>query len=135
MTKSKGLLTTGKRKTSIAKVSIREGKGKVRINNQMIDSYGTAMIRLKIMEPLLIAGELGKKVDISVKVNGGGISSGADAIRLGIARALLEYSKDDKLKEDFLNYDRTLLVADIRRKEVCKPNDSKARAKRQKSYR
>ena len=73
------------------------------------------------------------EIDIDIQVNGGGANGQADAIRLAIARALVEHDK--KLKKTFDDYDRLLLVADVRRKEACKPNDSKARAKRQKSYR
>jgi len=92
------------------------------------------MLRLKIKEPLLIAGEIANKVDIEVTVNGGGVSSQAEAARLAIARCLINYSK--KLEKVFLNYDRHLIVADVRRKEASKPNrHGQARAKRQKSYR
>jgi len=80
--------------------------------------------------------EVVKNVDINVNVFGGGIASQAEASRLAIARALVEYTKSERLKEKFLKYDRHLLVADVRRKETRKPNShSKARAKRQKSYR
>ncbi|MFQ5475232.1 MAG: 30S ribosomal protein S9, partial [Candidatus Nanoarchaeia archaeon] len=91
------------------------------------------MLRMKLMEPLVLAGDKAKEVNINVRTHGGGMTGQADAARLAIARALAEYHK--KLKDVFLDYDRTLLVADSRRKETCKPNDSKARAKRQKSYR
>ncbi|HLC65007.1 MAG TPA: 30S ribosomal protein S9 [Candidatus Nanoarchaeia archaeon] len=131
----KTILTSGKRKRSIARVTLRDGKGRVRINRFLLDAYEPMMYRLKIQEPLILAGDVSSKVDIDVNVNGGGMSSQADASRLGIAKALVQYAKGEKLRETFLNYDRTLLVADVRRKEVCKPNDSKARAKRQKSYR
>jgi len=93
------------------------------------------MMKLKIMEPLILAGDLGKKVNISINVNGGGWQGQTDASRLAIARALVEYSKDGELKKKFLEYDRHLLIQDVRFKEPNKPNDSKARAKRQKSYR
>ncbi|MBI4440224.1 30S ribosomal protein S9 [Candidatus Woesearchaeota archaeon] len=129
------ILTSGKRKRSIARVALREGKGRVWVNKMLLDMYPQELYRLKMQEPLIIAGDVSSKVDIDVNVHGGGISSQADASRLGIAKALVQYAKGEKLKEIFLNYDRTLLVADVRRKEVCKPNDSKARAKRQKSYR
>ena len=82
---------------------------------------------------MILAGEGAKKLNFQVSANGGGINGQADAIRLAIARALVEH--DSKLKKTFEEYDRLLLVADIRRKETRKPNDSKARAKRQKSYR
>ena len=126
----------GKRKSAIAKVTLRQGKGKVRVNNVLLDNYQPKLSRLKLMEPLLIAGDIVDKVDINVNVNGGGMSSQAEASRLGIAKALVEFTKSEKLKEQFLDYDRNLLVADVRRKETHKPNrHGKARAKTQKSYR
>ena len=126
----------GKRKSAIAKVTLRQGKGKVRVNNVLLDNYQPKLSRLKLKEPLLIAGDIVDKVDINVNVNGGGMSSQAEASRLGIAKALVEFTKSEKLKEQFLDYDRNLLVADVRRKETHKPNrHGKARAKTQKSYR
>ena len=127
---------SGKRKRAVARATIRPGKGIVKINNQILDFYEPRLSRLKLREPLIIAGDLMNKVNVSVNVVGGGISSQADASRLAIAKGLVEFSKSDKLKEDFLNYDRNLLVADVRRKEPAKPNrHGQARAKRQKSYR
>ena len=127
---------SGKRKTAIARATIEKGKGKVRVNNQPLDIYTPELYRLKMMEPLLIATDLAKKVDLQVTVNGGGMSSQADAVRVAIANALVEFSKDEKLEEEFLDYDRNMLVADIRRKESRKPNrHGQARAKTQKSYR
>lgn len=126
--------TQGKRKRAIARATLYPGgKGKVLINGQTIDNYGNEMIRLRIKEPLVLIGELAKKIDFHINSVGGGTNGQADAIRLAIARALVQY--DNKLKKIFDEYDRLLLVADVRRKEVCKPNDSKARSKRQKSYR
>jgi small subunit ribosomal protein S9 len=125
--------TQGKRKSAIARATLYQGNGKVIIGGQLLDNYGSEMLRLRITEPLVLAGDAAKKVDISINVTGGGVNGQADAIRLAIARALVEHDK--KLKKVFDDYDRLLLVADVRRKEVCKPNDSKARAKRQKSYR
>jgi len=127
---------SGKRKRAIARATIRAGNGLVKINNRVLDFYEPKLSRLKLREPLIIAGGLINKINIDVNVFGGGISSQADASRLAIAKALVEFSKNDKLKEDFLNYDRNLLVADVRRKEPAKPNrHGQARAKRQKSYR
>ena len=127
---------SGKRKRAVARATIRAGNGLVKINNMVLDFYEPKLSRLKLREPLIIAGDLINKVNIEVNVFGGGISSQADASRLAIAKALVEFSKNDKLKEDFLNYDRNLLVADVRRKEPAKPNrHGQARAKRQKSYR
>jgi len=127
---------SGKRKRAIARATLKQGKGNIKINNQLIESFEPEFAKMKIMEPLILAGDLAKKVNINVNVNGGGIVSQAEASRLAIARALIEYSKSKTIKEDFLKYDRHLLVADTRRKEAAKPNrHGKARAKRQKSYR
>ncbi len=132
----KVVTASGKRKRAIARATIRAGKGIVKVNNQILDFYEPKISRLKLREPLIIAGSLMNKVDVRVNVIGGGISSQADASRLAIAKGLVEFSKSDKLKEEFLNYDRNLLVADVRRKEPSKPNrHGQARAKRQKSYR
>lgn len=129
----KEIQTQGKRKRAIARATLSTGKGKIKINGKFLDHYGESMPRLRIKEPLTLAGELAYKVDLNINVTGGGVSGQADAIRLAIARSLVKH--EPKLKKVFEEYDRLLLVADIRRKEVCKPNDSKARAKRQKSYR
>ncbi|MEK6969490.1 MAG: 30S ribosomal protein S9 [Nanoarchaeota archaeon] len=123
----------GKRKRAVARATLNEGKGKIKINGQYLNSYSNSILRLRVSEPLTLAGEIANKIDLDVKVAGGGINGQADAVRLAIARALVQY--EPKLKSVFEDYDRLLLVADIRRKETCKPNDSKARAKRQKSYR
>ncbi len=125
--------TSGKRKRAVSRATLREGKGKVRVNGVLLDNFTPKLARLKIREPLLLAGDIVNKIDIDINVFGGGINGQAEASRLAIARALAKYDK--KLQEVFSKYDRHLLVADVRRKEVYKPNDSKARAKRQKSYR
>jgi len=125
---------SGKRKSSIARATIKPGTGKIRINNKSAEIISPITAKLKIQEPVIIAGPIAKSVDISVDVKGGGYNSQAEAARLAIARALVQYDK--KLEKNFLDYDRQLLVADVRRKEPKKPNTSKgARAKRQKSYR
>lgn len=125
--------TQGKRKSAIARATLTPGKGKIRVNDRFLENHSSEISRLRISEPLVLAGETIKKIDLDIKVSGGGVNGQADAIRLAIARALVEHDK--KLKKVFDDYDRLLLVADVRRKESCKPNDSKARAKRQKSYR
>ncbi|MBW2981647.1 30S ribosomal protein S9 [Candidatus Woesearchaeota archaeon] len=124
----------GKRKRAIAKATLRPGKGILKINNQLLDNYEPKLSRLRLREPLILAGDSAKDVNINIRVSGGGFNSQAEAARLAIARALVQHSK--KLEKVFLNYDRHLLVADVRRKEPRKPNrHGKARAKRQKSYR
>lgn len=91
------------------------------------------MYKMKIMEPLLLAEDTAKKVDINIRVRGGGQMSQAEAARLTIGKGLSQLNST--LKKKFLEYDRTLIVADKRRNEPHKPNDSKPRAARQKSYR
>ncbi|MBR9698867.1 30S ribosomal protein S9 [Candidatus Woesearchaeota archaeon] len=127
--------SSGKRKKAIARATLRDGDGKVRINKISLDDFAPKMLQMRLREPLLLAGDMAKKVDIDVKIEGGGITGQADAGRLAIARSLVDYAKGDKLKKVFLEYDRMLLVADVRQNETSKPNDSKPRAKRQKSYR
>ena len=125
--------TSGKRKRAVARATLKPGKGKVKINKVLLDNFSPKLARLKLREPLLLAGDIVNKVDIDVNVFGGGIIGQAEASRLAIARALIKFDK--KMQDIFMKYDRHLLVADVRRKEVYKPGDSKARAKRQKSYR
>ena len=128
--------TEGKRKSAVARATTRAGTGVIRINNVILDNMHDNYFKQKIMEPLIIADDkLTKKVDIKVNVIGGGVNGQAEAARLAIARGLVEWSKDQKLQSSYVSYDRTLLVADVRRREPYKPNDSKARAKRQSSKR
>ncbi len=131
----KPIHTSGKRKRSIARATLTIGNGRVRVNKALLYTLTPKMTRLKLMEPLIIAGDLANQVDIDILVSGGGQMSQAEAARLVIAKSLLQFSKDKTLEEKYLAYDRHLLVADVRRKETRKPNDSRARAKRQKSYR
>ena len=127
--------TTGKRKTSVARANLVKGKGAIRVNNQDYDEYiSNDLLTLKFKEPLILS-ELEGKYDIKISVNGGGQNSQVDAMRQAIARALVEVTGSDDLKKKFLEYDRSLLVSDTRFKETKKPNNSHARAKRQKSYR
>jgi len=126
--------TSGKRKSAIARATLSKGTGKIVINQRLIDVFHPKIARMKIREPVLLAGDVAKDLDFNINIYGGGSISQADAARLAIGRALAEYSP--ALKETFLAYDRQLLIADVRRKETRKPNcHGKARAKRQKSYR
>ena len=133
MSKTTNNHASGKRKRAIARATIKPGNGKVKVNNLSLENYGSKVTRMKIQEPLLLSKPTSDKVDVFVRVNGGGAMGQANAVRLAIARALVQHTAS--LKQVFLDYDRHLLIADVRRKESCKPNDSKARAKRQKSYR
>jgi len=136
MAKKEDLTVSGKRKTSIAKAKISPGTGIITIN-KILHTNLHDFHRLAIEEPLRIARAVLKEInyDIHVKITGGGRESQIEAARLAIAKALVEKTKSEVLKRAFLKYDKHLLVADIRRKEACKPDDSKARAKRQSSKR
>jgi len=132
----KNIVVSGKRKTAIAKATIKEGTGKVIINKvsyEFLDLFK----KLSIMEPLEIARNvLGKTdFDISVRVVGGGSEGQIGASRLAIAKAIIKFTGSEELKKKYSEYDKALLVADVRRKEPYKPGDSKARRKRQKSFR
>jgi len=125
---------SGRRKQAIARATLKPGAGVVRINSKLLNTISPKIYQMRIQEPITIAGDRAAGVNIDVVVKGGGIASQADAARLAIARALVALNKD--LQKEFLEYDRTLLIADIRMKETHKPNcHGKARAKRQKSYR
>lgn len=130
------IITSGKRKRAVARAVLVEGRGKVTVNKR---DYNTLQFfeRLKIEEPIRIAENiLGKKnFDVAINVRGGGKSGQIEASRLALARALNKFFNSKKLTEAFTAYDRNLLVADVRVKEMYKPGDSKARRKRQKSFR
>ncbi|MBC7108068.1 MAG: 30S ribosomal protein S9 [Methanomassiliicoccales archaeon] len=127
--------TTGKRKSAIARAVIRKGSGNVRINSIPLSIYSPEMARLKIMEPLVLAGERASTVDIDVNVQGGGVMGQAEASRTAIAKALVQFFEDEELAKMFKQYDRALLISDPRRKLPKKPLGRGARKKRQKSYR
>ena len=130
------IITSGKRKRAVARAVLTEGNGNILINKK---NYLTLQPfdKLKIEEPLRIAEHiLGKKnFNVAINIRGGGEKGQIDAARLALARAILEFSKSKELEKAFSDYDWSLLVADVRRKEAYKPGDSKARRKRQKSFR
>ncbi|TET73485.1 30S ribosomal protein S9 [Candidatus Bathyarchaeota archaeon] len=133
--RKKAQVTTGKRKTSKARVVVSEGKGRVRINNTPIHLYKPELAREKVMESLWLAGEVVDNVDIKVKVHGGGYMSQAEAVRMGIAQGLVRWTRSKRLRNTYVEYDRTMLAGDGRRKEAKKFGGPGARARKQKSYR
>ena len=133
--KVKGITSKSKKKTAIARAVIRQGKGTIRINRTSLKVYGTKYIRELIKEPLEIAEPLSNEVDIEVNIQGGGSMAQALSARTAIAKALVNYFGEKKLKEKIIKYDRNLLVDDSRRKEPKKPLGRGARAKKQLSYR
>ncbi len=132
---NKTVHVSGKRKQAIARATVQAGKGMIKINKRPIGTYEPEIYKLKMQEPLILSGDLQNKVDIAVIITGGGIQSQAEAARLAIAKGLVAFSGSKTLKNDFLAYDRHMLIADVRRNEPHKPNDSKPRKARQKSYR
>jgi len=127
--------SSGKRKTAIARATIKDGKGRVKINSVPLEILQPELARLKMMEPLELAGDRVVKVDIDVNVEGGGVMGQATATRTAIARGLVDYFEDEELRAKFRAFDRSLLVNDPRRREPKHPLGRGARKKRQKSYR
>jgi small subunit ribosomal protein S9 len=131
----KTIVASGKRKMAVARASLRKGRGAVRINSVPVEILPYELARLKILEPLRLAGKKVESIDIDVNVQGGGVMGQADAVRTAIARGLVQYLNDSELETLFRDYDRTLIVPDTRRKLPKKPLGRGARKKRQKSYR
>ena len=137
------------RKTSKAHVYITKGSGRVRINNTPAEMIVQEMAREVILSPLEIAGELRSKVDISVRVRGGGFMGQAYAAATAISRALTGWTKSKKepkehpfpkqtrtdLRKRINDFDKHLLSGDARRKEPKKFGGPGARRRKQKSYR
>ena len=137
------------RKTASAHVHIAKGVGKVRINNVPVEMVNQETAREAILAPLEIAGELRNKVDISVRVKGGGFMGQASASATAISRALTGWTKSKKdpkdhpfaksIREDLkiriTEFDKYLISGDARRKEPKKFGGPGARRRKQKSYR
>ena len=129
--------TSGKRKTAKARATVKEGSGTIRVNSKPLDVLEESMKRM-IEEPLRIAGEgVYSDLQIQVDTEGGGKNGQAEAARMAVARGLVEFTDDEELEKEFLEYDRNMLVEDSRRTETRKPSQSSkgARHKQQKSYR
>ncbi|MBI4017436.1 MAG: 30S ribosomal protein S9 [Candidatus Aenigmarchaeota archaeon] len=126
--------TIGRRKEAVAIALAREGKGTVKINNVPVEHMQPEMRRLMVMEPLVLADDIAKVVDIEVDVRGGGPVGQAEAARQAIAHALLSFAGKGSraLRKTFDEYDRALLVSDPRRNEPHKPSRSSAGPRRHK---
>ncbi|MHC1593796.1 MAG: 30S ribosomal protein S9 [Methanotrichaceae archaeon] len=127
--------TSGKKKTAIARATLREGKGQIRVNKKPLEIMEPRLARLKIMEPIMMAQGHITNIDIVVNVRGGGFMGQAEAVRTAIARGIVEWTGDTVLRDTYAEYDRNLLVNDHRQKERKKVGGPGARAKYQKSYR
>ena len=129
------VVSTGKRKTSLAKATIKDGTGRIRINGRPLEIQQPELARMRIMEPLILFGEGWKRYDIKVRTKGGGFMSQADAVRMAIATGLIRISQDFEARSKMIEHDRTMLVGDPRRTEAKKFGGPSARSRYQKSYR
>ncbi|ABW02394.1 ribosomal protein S9 [Caldivirga maquilingensis IC-167] len=130
------VIATGKRKTAVARAVIRPGSGVVKVNGVPLTIWPMEVARLKMMEPLALAGrDIVNKVDIDVTVSGGGFMGQASAVRMAIARGLAAYFQSKELLNLYMLYDSTMIKGDERRTEPKKPGLKHARSKRQKAYR
>ncbi|KAJ9456139.1 40S ribosomal protein S16 [Diplonema papillatum] len=135
--------TYGKKKHAIAVVTCSAGKGMIRVNGMPLNNVQPVGLRLKLQEPLLLAGvRRFTGVDMRIRVRGGGHTSQIFAIRQSMAKAIVAYHQkyiDEptkmEIKSAYLSFDRTLLIADPRRAEAKKFGGSGARSRYAKSYR
>jgi len=123
----------GKRKTAVARVTVRPGTGRILINNQPIEYFGNEIARVKMLTPLYFDEKFWKKHDFDVRVSGGGIMAIADAVSFALAKAIAANSQ--QVREQIKEYNRYLLAGDPRQAEPKKPNRRSARRFKQKSYR
>ena len=122
---------TGRRKTSSARVYLKKGKGDISVNDRKLDEYfGRKVAQMLVMQPLELL-DLSEKLDIKIKVKGGGSVGQAGAIRHGISRALTSF--DEELRPQLKK--AGLLTRDPRRVERKKPGLVKARKSKQFSKR
>jgi len=123
--------TIGRRKTSIARVYVKPGKGDIIINNRDLKEYFLSEIHQTLVKQAIIISKVDGSYDVTVNVEGGGIKGQAEAIRLGIARALVEFNPENKpaLRKE------GIMTRDSRMVERKKPGRRKARRKFQFSKR
>jgi small subunit ribosomal protein S9 len=138
--KEKSITTMGRKKTAIARVTIREGAGDIKFNGMPVHLMKPDAAKEAILEPIVLAQDvLGKNfeygLNLSANVNGGGIMGQAYAARTAIGKALVRWTGNENLKKVFHDYDRSLIIDDVRKKEPKKYLRKGARAKPIKSYR
>ncbi len=140
--KEKIVLTKGKKKSAVARARIKivKGNGEYRVNKKKVDLIEPEIARKEMLLPVWIASDvLGEKVinnlDIDVNVQGGGFMGQAEAVKVAVAKGIVKITESEDLKNAYLNYDRSILVDDIRRKEPKKYMRKGARARFQKSFR
>ena len=122
---------TGRRKTSVARVYVTPGKGDIRVNARDLKEYFLSEIHQTLVKQPLVALKAETQYDVTINVEGGGIKGQAEAVRLGIARALVQFNAENKptlRKEGFVTRDSRMV-------ERKKPGRRKARRKFQFSKR
>ena len=122
---------TGRRKTSVARVYVTPGKGDIRVNARDLKEYFLSEIHQTLVKQPLVALKAETQYDVTINVEGGGIKGQAEAVRLGIARALVQFNAENKpvlRKEGFMTRDSRMV-------ERKKPGRRKARRKFQFSKR
>jgi small subunit ribosomal protein S9 len=135
MVNRKTKLYSGSRKEARASAAIMPGNGKIRINNVPVEIVTPTVARQRILTPLVLAGDLKDKVDIDVRVTGGGFMGQAEAAAMAISRALVDWTRGQELRRRISEYDVHLLSGDARRSETKKFGGPGARRRKQKSYR
>ncbi len=132
------VLVKSRRKSAVARASIKEGRGAIRVNSRLISTIKPDEVRALMLEPLHtseMAMSIASRTDIMINVTGGGTIARAEAVRGAIAKALAEFSGNDSLRKEYLKYDRSMIIDDPRRVEPKKFEGPKARARFQTSYR
>lgn len=135
--------TFGRKRNAVAVALFKPGKGTIRVNGVPIDLVEPAILRQKVLEPVLLLGQdRFSEYDIRIRVRGGGYTSQIFAIRLALSKSIVAFYQKHlnecmkrEIKEILLEYDRNLLIADPRRCEPKKYGGPGARARAQKSYR
>jgi small subunit ribosomal protein S9 len=131
----KVIVVSGKRKTAIARGVAHSGTGRVLINGMPLELYKPEVAKLKIIEPIQVAGpDTLSKFDISVTTEGGGFMGQAEAARIVLSTILSELG-GESVRNKLMAYDRRMLVEDPRRTEPKKFGGYSARRRKQKSYR
>jgi len=127
---------TGKRKTAIARATLKPGTGLVRINSVPIERMQPEIAQMKLKEIFLIIRDPKlKDVNINVRVYGGGVNGQVNAARMAITRIINKYLGKKRVTKAIIQYDRSMLSGDKRRIEPKKWGGPKARKRVQKSYR
>jgi len=138
--KDRVILTSGRKKTAIARVRVKTGTGGVKINGVPLALVTPNSAAMLIGEPIELAKSVlgdgfAGTLDIDANVNGGGTMGRAYACRTALGKALVEWSESDDLRKLYQTHDRTLMIDDARRREPKKYLRKGARAKPIKSYR